>query len=72
MEISATFLGQFVAVCAVVISILSYYLGRRKTNNPVIAGILGFLFGLIPLLGLIYVAVLLFKRDVDVDEVSPL
>lgn len=72
MDINATFLGQFVAVCAIVISILSYYLGRRKTNNPVIAGVLGFLFGLIPLLGLIYVAVLLFKSDVAVEKDAPL
>ncbi|MGX5914457.1 hypothetical protein ACR0ST_06940 [Aliidiomarina sp. Khilg15.8] len=70
MDISATFLGQFVAVSAVIIGILSYYLGRRKTTNPVIAGILGFLIGLIPVLGLIFVAVLLFKPDVK-DEDDP-
>lgn len=68
MDINATLLGQFVAVSAVVISILSYYLGRRKTNNPVIAGILGFLFGLIPLLGLIFVAALLFKPDAKQED----
>lgn len=72
MDINATLIGQTFLAFAIVIGILSYYLGRRKTNNPVIAGILGFLIGFIPVLGFIYVAVLLFKPDVEVDKDSPL
>lgn len=64
MDINATFLGQFIFISAIVIGLVSYYLGRRKTQTPVITGLLGFVLGLVPLLGLIYLVVLVLKRDV--------
>lgn len=64
MDINATFLGQFILISAIVIGLVSYYLGRRKTQAPVITGLLGFVLGLVPLLGLIYLVVLVLKRDV--------
>jgi ATP-dependent Zn protease len=42
----------------------SYYLARRKTNRPIFAAIIGGGFALIPPLGLIYLAFLVFKKDV--------
>ncbi|MDC0172595.1 ATP-dependent metallopeptidase FtsH/Yme1/Tma family protein [Gammaproteobacteria bacterium] len=42
----------------------SYYLARRKTNHPIFAAIIGGGFALIPPLGLIYLAFLVFKKDV--------
>ncbi|MEX1220533.1 MAG: hypothetical protein WEA82_00300 [Idiomarina sp.] len=67
MELNATLVGQVVVVFAIIVGILSYYLGKRKTNNPVIAGVLGALLSLIPVLGLIYLAVLLLKSNVKND-----
>lgn len=64
MDINATSLGQLVLITAIVIGLVSYYLGRRKTRTPAIAGLLGFVLGLVPLLGLIYLGVLVLKRDV--------
>lgn len=46
------------------IGMLSFYLGRKKTNNPIIAGVLGFLFGIFIPFGLIYLCVLIFKNDI--------
>lgn len=64
MDINATLLGQFIVTCAVIIGFVSYYLGRRKTQTPIITGLLGFVLGFIPILGLIYLIVLVMKNDV--------
>ncbi len=70
MNINATLLGEVIFVFAVVIGIVSYYLGQRKTEHPLVAGILGFVLSLIPPIGLIFVSVLLFKQKNGVS-VSP-
>ena len=41
-----------------------YYLGRRKTQTPVLAGLLGVVLSLIPIFGLVYLVVLVLKKDV--------
>ncbi|RUO65105.1 hypothetical protein SAMN06297229_1533 [Pseudidiomarina planktonica] len=64
MSFNATLVGQFLAVFALIMGALTYYLGRRKTNTPIIAGVLGALLSLMPLLGLIYAAALVLKSDV--------
>ena len=70
MDINATFIGQFALISGLVIGIVSYYLGRRKTQTPVIAGVLGFVLGLIPIFGIIYLIVLMLKKDVIPNERS--
>jgi hypothetical protein len=70
MDINATILGQTLVVIALLIGIASYYLGRRKTQTPVLTGLIGFALGLIPLLGLIYLVVLLLKRDVSPSQAA--
>lgn len=64
MDINATLLGQVILVSSVIIGLVSYYLGRRKTQTPVLAGLLGFVLGLVPILGIIYLVVLMLKKDV--------
>jgi EamA domain-containing membrane protein RarD len=44
---------------------MCYYLGRRKTQTPVLAGILGTMLSIMPPLGLVYLAVLVLKNDVN-------
>ncbi len=63
MNINLTVIGQFISIFAVVVAIISYYLGRRKTETPVLAALLGAVFSIVPIFGLIYVVVLMFKRD---------
>jgi hypothetical protein len=43
---------------------LCYYLGRRKTQTPVLAGLLGAALSIIPPFGLVYLVVLVLKKDV--------
>ncbi|GJM08353.1 MAG: hypothetical protein DHS20C11_06290 [Lysobacteraceae bacterium] len=63
MNISITLLGQIAAVSAVVGGLLSFYLGRRKSETPVLVGIIGSALSLFFPLGLVYVAVLALKPD---------
>ncbi|WP_233009645.1 glycosyltransferase 87 family protein [Rheinheimera faecalis] len=72
MNIDATLYGQFVIIFALVMAALCYYLGRRKTQNPVLAGLLGAVLSLLPLFGLVYLMVLLFKKDLSSTSASKL
>ncbi|KFZ32063.1 hypothetical protein IDSA_05160 [Pseudidiomarina salinarum] len=65
MNINMTLVGQGILLIAIIFGLISYYLGRRKTTNPVIAGFIGFVLSLVPLLGIIYLAILVLKKDVN-------
>ncbi|GAA5141746.1 hypothetical protein GCM10025767_29560 [Thalassotalea piscium] len=64
MNINATLLGEFMALFALIMGAVCYYLGRRKTQTPVLAGLLGVVLSLIPPFALVYFVVLLLKKDV--------
>lgn len=68
MNINSLIFAELIVV--LIIGFLAYYLGRRKTQNPVLAGFLGALLAIIPPLGLIYLAVLLLKKDVISSSVA--
>jgi len=65
MNISATFLGYFVLVLFPLFAAISYFLGKRKTSTPIVVVVIGGLLGLIPLFGLIFIAVLALKQDIE-------
>ena len=44
MNINATIMGQFIIVLAVIMALVCFYLGKRKTQTPILASIIGFLF----------------------------
>ena len=54
MDINLTFWGWIVGVYFLSMISLSYYLGKKKTDMPVIATFIGGACSLIPPLGLIY------------------
>ena len=64
MNINATVLGQFIIVFALIMGALCYYLGRRKTQTTVLTGLLGMMLSIIPTFGLVYLVVLVLKKDV--------
>ena len=72
MNINATLLGQFILLSVIVISGLSYYLGKRKTQNVKTTTFIGFLLSFMPPLGLIFVAVLALKNNVSNNKASNL
>ncbi|WP_241242387.1 hypothetical protein [Thalassotalea sp. G2M2-11] len=50
----------------IIITVLSYRLGKTKTDNPKMAAIIGFILACLPPFALIYLAVLVFKDEVSV------
>ncbi|MCT6699775.1 hypothetical protein [Rheinheimera sp. 4Y26] len=64
MNISAALIGQLILVLMLVTGACSYYLGRRKTQTPVLAAVLGVVLAVIPPFALLYLLVLWFKKDV--------
>ncbi|WP_423186685.1 hypothetical protein ACO1PK_00250 [Alishewanella sp. d11] len=71
MNINATLVGQIMFVFVLVVGVLSYYLGRRKTEKPILAGLLGVFLCIMPPLALVYLMVLFFKKDVGVSTSAP-
>jgi len=74
MNINATLLGEMMAiifvVCVPLFAWMSYRLGKRKTTTPKTAAIVGGLLGIIPILGLLFIAVLVLKNDVEAKTSS--
>jgi hypothetical protein len=65
MNLNATVVGQVIVIFALVVGVASYLLGRRKTQTPILAGVLGAVLSIVPLFGLIYLVVLMLKSDVN-------
>lgn len=63
MNINATFLGQFILILAIVMAVLGYYLGKRKTETPVLTAVIAFFTALIPPIALIFLMILVLKKD---------
>lgn len=64
MNINATLFGQIVIVLALIMAGLCYYLGKRKTQTPLLAAVVGVLTAFIPPLALLYLAALVLKNDI--------
>ena len=65
MNINATLFGQVVIALAVVMAILGYYLGKRKTQTPILTAIVAFFTALVPPVALLFLVVLVLKNDVQ-------
>ncbi|WP_445777270.1 hypothetical protein [Shewanella sp.] len=65
MDFNATLVGQLIIVFALVMGCICYYLGRRKTQSPVLAGLIGAGLSIVPILGVVYLVVLLLKKDIN-------
>lgn len=70
MNINATLFGQVVLVLLPLMAVLSYYLGKRKTQTPKLAAFFGALLAFIPPFALLYIMVLIIKNDVATNHAS--
>lgn len=68
VELNLAYLGMVFSIWIILITGLTFYLAKRKTENPRIASILGFLTSLLPPLALIYIIVLVQKSDIVTKE----
>lgn len=65
MDLDLTLIGELMVIAALVMAAISYYLGNRKTRNPKLTALAGFFTVLVPLVAIIYLAVLLLKPDLE-------
>ncbi|AXV64955.1 MULTISPECIES: hypothetical protein [Pseudoalteromonas] len=65
MNINASFINYLMLILVPFFAVMSYYLGKRKTTTPIIVAIIGGLLGLMPLFGLVFIAVLALKKDIE-------
>ena len=63
MDINATLVGQTIIILAVIFAIVGFYLGKRKTETPILVSILALFSALMPPIGLIFLMVLALKKD---------
>lgn len=64
MDLNITFFGELVFYSMFVVGGLSYYLGRRKTNNPKLTALIGVVLCITPPLNLVHLIVLSIKNDI--------
>jgi hypothetical protein len=69
VDIQLTFYGELVFYSMFIVGGLSYYLGRRKTNNPKFVTILGIVLCLAPPLNLVYLFALTIK-NAEIQDVE--
>ena len=70
MNINATLFGQVIFISFIVVGILSYYLGKRKTSTPKTTTLIGVLLSFMPPSGFIYLAILVLKKDINPKDTS--
>ncbi len=58
-------IGVSVGTIMVIVGVASYLLGKRKTDAPIRAGLIGFAFSIIPALGIVYLVYLFAKQDIE-------
>jgi len=64
VDLNITFFGELVFYSMFVVGGLSYYLGRRKTNNPKLTALIGVVLCITPPLNLVHLIVLSIKNDI--------
>ncbi|GAW97331.1 MULTISPECIES: hypothetical protein [Colwellia] len=64
MDINVTLFGKIVFYSMFIVGGLSYYLGKRKTEKPKVAMLIGVLLCITPPLNIVYLIVLMLKNDV--------
>lgn len=64
MGLNATIFGQIILVLAIIMAFLGYYLGKRKTQNPILTAIVAVVSAFVPPLAIVFLMALLLKNDI--------
>lgn len=67
MNINATLFGQVAFAIAIAMAAIGFYLGKRKTQHPVLMAFIGFLTGFFPPFGAVFIIVLALRKDIQPD-----
>ena len=68
MNVNATLVGQTIFILAIVFAVVGFYLGKRKTETPVLVSILAFFSASIPPVGMIFLMILVVKKDIPLKS----
>lgn len=63
MELSG--LINIIIISMLVVGTASFFLGKRKSEKPIIAALMGAIFTIVPVVGLVYLAILYNKPDIN-------
>jgi hypothetical protein len=63
-NLNYTVVGQFIAVFAIIMAIVGFYLGRRKTKHPFLMALLGACSAAFPPFALVFTLVLALRKDI--------
>lgn len=63
MTINGTLAGQLLVLFALIMGVACYCVARGKVSHPGLAGLLGVVLSIIPVFSLIYLGVLVFKKE---------
>ena len=63
MNINATVVGQIAVVFIIIMPFLGYYLGKKKTNSPILVSVIAFFTGFIPPFAILFVLFLILKKN---------
>ena len=64
MSVPAPLIGQTILILAIIFAAIGFYLGKRKTETPVLVSVVALFSALIPPIGLVFLMVLAFKKDI--------
>ena len=67
-QISSVYFYAFFSLLFIISVFFGFKLGKRKTGEPVITVIVTALLSLVPMLGIVFIALLLLKSDIDVKS----
>ena len=66
MDINVTFVGQLILFSTPLFGLICYWIAKGKVNNPFKYGVIGGVLWLLPVAGLIYLLVLVYKAPESV------
>jgi putative Mn2+ efflux pump MntP len=64
LNLNTTFVFQFIGALAVVMAIVGFYLGKRKTHHPFLMALLGLCSAVFPPFALVFTLVLALRKDI--------
>lgn len=67
MGLNATIFGQIILLLAIIMAFLGYYLGKRKTQTPILTTVVAVISAFVPPLAILFLMALLLKNDVTTD-----
>jgi len=70
MNLNVTLYGDIVFYSMFIVGGLSYYLGKRKTNNPKVVALIGVLLCITPPLNIVHLIVLSIKNDIVTEKLE--